>query len=150
MTTRAQSRDGGSPIGHGRAGHRDHAARDWVFSRLIPTTTRAAALARTVLVHPGPLPVLVTARRVASGVVSGQRRTPLIAVSTMARIVVLSGGVGTAVVMGARSRAVAGAWALLSGIMVETAFLPTLTFPDWSARLRILVPRTGPEGTRPR
>jgi Na+-driven multidrug efflux pump len=107
-----------------------------VFHAMIPTTTRVSELARAVLTQLAPVPILVAVRDVALGLAIRERRTTLVAASTMVRIVVLSGVVAVVVLLGTGSGARAAAWALVSGIAVETWFVLARTHPAWRTRLR--------------
>jgi hypothetical protein len=99
-----------------------------VFRHAIPTTPRAAELARVVLLQLAPIPVLVAVRGVASGLAIAAHRTAWVAAATALRLGVLSAVVVAAVASGASGARVA-AWAVLAGTLAETALIVGLTLP---------------------
>jgi hypothetical protein len=93
---------------------------DWFFRDVVPTTPRAAALARKVLLVMTPIPVLVSMRGMGNALALVARETPLIARATVTRMVVIACLVGIAVAVGTSSGAIAGAASLVTGLLVET------------------------------
>jgi hypothetical protein len=114
------------------------AAGDVLFRTFIPTTDRVAELARRVMAIQAPIPILVCIRGVANGLAIRERRTPLVARATLVRIVILSTIVAAAVWLHNGSGAIAGAWALTTGIACEAATVVAGTFPfvRWRYRRR--------------
>lgn len=107
----------------------------FVFQVLIPTSARVGDLARTVLAHLAPVPILIAVRDLATGVAIRERRTTLVAVSSMVRVVVLAAVVGAVVMIGPGARAAATAFVI--GIAVESAWIIAATHPCWGSRLRV-------------
>ncbi|MBM3320868.1 MAG: hypothetical protein FJY73_09360 [Candidatus Eisenbacteria bacterium] len=93
---------------------------DWFFRNVVPTTPRAAELARKVLLVMSPIPILVSMRGMGNALALVARETPLIARATVSRMVVIACLVGIAVAVGTSSGAIAGAASLATGLLVET------------------------------
>lgn len=104
---------------------------DWVFSHLIPTTARTSALTREVLRVLAPLPLLIAVRSVASGVAVGGERTPLVALTTVTRLLVLVAALAVVSVSGRFTGAVPAAWAVVLGVAAETLFIVLGTLRPW-------------------
>jgi hypothetical protein len=96
------------------------AAGDLLFRHVVPTTPRAALLARKVLLVMSPIPLLVSLRGVGNALALVAKETPLIARSTGTRMVVIATLVGMSVAVGTSSGALAGASSLVAGLLVET------------------------------
>ena len=92
----------------------------WIFSHAIPTSPRAAALAREVLRILAPVPLLVALRSIGQGIAVGERRTHWVALTTAARLLILSAVFAGLVGHGAWCGARTAAWAVLLGIGTES------------------------------
>ncbi len=96
---------------------------DIVFLRLIHTTAEVAARAGHVLLLLSPLPLLIALRGVGNGLAIRERKTVIIARATAFRVLVLASVVGAVVALNTGSGALAGAAALLTGLVVETTLV---------------------------
>ncbi|MFH1680723.1 MAG: hypothetical protein ABIH26_08770 [Candidatus Eisenbacteria bacterium] len=96
---------------------------DWIFRYVVPTTPRAADLARKVLLVMTPIPVLVSLRGVGNALALRAKETPLIARATATRMAAIACLVGLTVAAGTSSGAVAGAASLVTGLLIETVLV---------------------------
>jgi Na+-driven multidrug efflux pump len=104
---------------------------DPLFDHVIRTTGRAEALARQVLLVLAAVPTLVALRGVGTGLATRQKRTGPVAAATLMRVIVLSIVVAAFVARGTGSGALSGAFALLSGLAVETIFMLVVVARTW-------------------
>jgi hypothetical protein len=104
----------------------------FVFRVLIPTPERTAALARAALAPMAAIPLLIAVRGLAGGVALTNRRTELLAVATVVRVLMLAAAGAVVVGTHVGASAVAVAWALVLATVSETLFLAaaTLVFRD--------------------
>ncbi|MBN1827129.1 MAG: hypothetical protein JW958_12805 [Candidatus Eisenbacteria bacterium] len=107
-------------------------AGGFLFSRVIPTTERAAVVARRVMIVLSPVPIWIAFRAVANALALREKRTGLIAMATGCRLLVIAilialAAGGSLGVPGAES----GALALTAGIAVETLFIAAATRRFW-------------------
>jgi len=110
--------------------------RDIVFIDLIHTTPRVAERGARVLLLLTPLPILIAIRGVGNGLAILEKKTLLIARATAARVIVLATVVGTVVAFRTGSGALAGAGALLTGLLVETTLVMIAVLPFVHKRRR--------------
>lgn len=96
---------------------------DFLFTHLVTTTPRAAAVAKETLLLLSPIPIIIAIRGVANALALKEKKTGLIARATVTRIVVLAGAVGVAVGLHTSSGAAAGSIALDAGLIIETLFI---------------------------
>jgi Na+-driven multidrug efflux pump len=96
---------------------------DVVFRVLIPTPAATATLARAVLAPMAIIPLLIAVRGLAGGVALTGRRTELLAIATIVRVLMLAAAGAVVVGLHVGASAVAVAWALVLGTASETMFL---------------------------
>ncbi len=103
--------------------------RDIVFIQLIHTTPEVMARGADVLLYLTPLPILIAIRGAGNGLAILEKKTLLIARATAFRVIVLASVVGVVVALQTGSGALAGAGALLAGLLVETILILVSVFP---------------------
>lgn len=111
--------------------------REFVFIQLIHTTPEVMARGADVLLCLAPLPILVALRGAGNGLAILEKKTMLIARATAFRVVVLASVVGVIVVMHTGSGALAGAGALLAGLLVEMILVLVSVIPFIRKRWRV-------------
>ncbi len=112
--------------------------RDFVFLDIIATTPRVAERAAVVLAILAPIPILIALRGVGNGIGIRMKRTILVARATLFRILSLSTAIGIVVVLKTGSGAIAGAFALLTGLTIEMIVIWIGVYPFVRDRFPLL------------